>query len=40
MIKVNYDIIRKNIQGLSQNINTLKPGNSKINHNINDINNI
>ncbi len=40
MIQVNYDNIRKSIQGLSQNTNTLKPGNSKINNNISDINNI
>ena len=40
MIQVNYDIIRKSIQGLSQNTNTLKPGNSKINNYLSDINNI
>ena len=39
MIQVNYDSIRRSIQGLNNN-NTLIPGNSKINNYISEINNI
>ena len=39
MIQVNYDSIRRSIQGLNNN-NTLRPGNSKINNYISEINNI